>query len=76
MIKLHRLNGDEFLLNPNHIEIIEERPDTVITLTNEKKYIVKECSAEVLNQIIEYNKGIHVNLKKIVINESIESDNN
>ena len=33
MIKLHRINGEEFLLNSNHIEIVEEKPDTIITLT-------------------------------------------
>ncbi len=58
MITLHRLNGDEFILNANKIEIIEERPDTTITLTNEKKYIVKERKDEVLNQIVSYQRRI------------------
>ncbi len=37
MITLHKMNGEEFILNANHIETIESRPDTTITLTNEKK---------------------------------------
>jgi flagellar protein FlbD len=74
MVKLHRLNGDEFVLNPNHIELIEERPDTVITLVNDRKYIVKERCDDVLNLIIEYNKCIHMNVKKVVVHESIEND--
>jgi len=76
MIKLRRLNGDEFMLNPNHIEIIEERPDTVITLSNDRKYVVKERSEDVLNLIKEYNKCINISVKKMVIHESIENDNN
>ncbi len=54
MITLHRLNGDQFNLNANKIETIEEKPDTTITLTNERKYIVKESMDEVLQKIIDY----------------------
>jgi flagellar protein FlbD len=74
MIKLHRINGDEFILNPDHIELIEERPDTVITLISDRKYIVKEKCEDVLNLIIEYNKCININVKKMVINEIVEDD--
>ena len=59
MIVLHKLNGDEFILNSNHIETIEERPDTVITLFNEKKYIVKESAEEIIDKSITYHKKIH-----------------
>jgi len=54
MIVLHKLNGTEFILNSHHIETIEETPDTVITLTNEKKYLVKESAEEVIKKIVEY----------------------
>ncbi|MBN1531643.1 MAG: flagellar FlbD family protein [Spirochaetes bacterium] len=56
MIRIHKLNGDEFILNPHHIEKIEERPDTVITLTNEKVYIVKETADEIIDLIIQYQQ--------------------
>jgi len=58
MIVLHKLNGDEFVLNVNHVEIIEEKPDTTITLINDKMYIVKERKEEVLNKAIEYYNKI------------------
>ena len=58
MIKLHRLNGSEFYLNCNQIETMEETPDTVIQLLNERKYIVKENAAEVISKIIEYNNNL------------------
>ena len=56
MIVLHKLNGDEFVLNSNHIETLEEKPDTVITLTNEKKYIVKESARDIIGKVIDYQK--------------------
>jgi flagellar protein FlbD len=58
MILVHRLNGEEFAINSNHIEIMEERPDTVITLTNEKKYIVTEKVDEIIDKISAYHKRI------------------
>ncbi len=60
MIKLHKMNGDEFILNERHIETIEEKPDTVITLFNDKKYLVSETAAEVVRIIMEYQGRIRV----------------
>jgi flagellar protein FlbD len=48
------MNGEEFVLNSSHIEIMEERPDTVITLTNDRKYIVREKIEEIITLIGEY----------------------
>lgn len=53
MITLHKLNDEAFILNAYHIETIESRPDTVITLTNDRKYIVKETPEEVIRKIAE-----------------------
>jgi flagellar protein FlbD len=58
MIILHKMNNDEFLLNSNHIETIEERPDTVITLTNERKYLVKESIDEILKKVKVYQRSM------------------
>ncbi|HQL43870.1 MAG: flagellar FlbD family protein [Spirochaetes bacterium] len=54
MIVLHKMNGDEIILNANHIETIESKPDTTITLVNDKKYLVKESRDEVLSLIYDY----------------------
>jgi flagellar protein FlbD len=64
MIVVHRLNGTEFVLNDNHIETIEETPDSVITLTNDRKYIVTESADEIIRMIIEYHKKIEKKLLK------------
>ena len=56
MILLHKLNGAEFVLNCDHIETIDITPDSVITLMNEKKYVVKESHDEILEKAIEYQQ--------------------
>lgn len=58
MIKIHRMNGEEIMLNHHHIEIMEEKPDTVITLSNDRKYIVKEKIAEIITLIREFNRSM------------------
>lgn len=58
MIMLTGLNNKEFYLNPNHIEKMESVPETVITLSNGKKYIVNECIDEVIDSIIIFKKKI------------------
>ncbi len=58
MIILHRINGEEFLLNSNHIEIIEEKPDTIISLTNERKYLVLESINEIVEKIKFYQRSM------------------
>ena len=47
MIDLTAMNNKEFTLNADHIEKIEEVPETLITLTNGKKDIVLETIHEV-----------------------------
>jgi flagellar protein FlbD len=59
MIAVSRLNDEQILVNPHLIETIEETPDTVITLTNGKKFIVKEPAAEVVKRIVHYRQTIN-----------------
>ena len=42
MITLTKLNGEQFVLNCDLIEIITENPDTTILLTNGKHLLVRE----------------------------------
>ncbi|PJZ46218.1 flagellar FlbD family protein [Leptospira brenneri] len=64
MVILHRLKGAEFVLNADLIETIEANPDTIITLVNEKKFIVQEPVAEVLEKVVAYQTRIH-NLPRV-----------
>ena len=58
MIRVTRLNGERFALNPDLIERVEGHPDTVAFLTDGTKYVVKETVEEVLHEIREYRAGI------------------
>lgn len=51
MIVLTRLNGEQFALNPDLIERVEETPDTHITLVDGKNLMVRERMAEVIDSI-------------------------
>ena len=55
MIRLTRLNGSEVYINPALIELMEELPDTHITLTNGNSYIVLEPVRIVVERIIAFN---------------------
>lgn len=58
MIRITGMNSKEFILNADHIEKIEEVPETLITLTNGKKYIVLETVEEVIEEVIRYKNKI------------------
>ncbi|MCD6450288.1 MAG: flagellar FlbD family protein [Thermotogaceae bacterium] len=62
MIWVTRLNGEKFVINSDHIEIVEANPDTVITLTNGDKYIVKESVDEIIEKVIEFRRKIFADL--------------
>ena len=58
MIRVTRLNGDQFALNADLIERVEAHPDTVAFLVDGTRYVVKESVDEVLTEIREYRAGI------------------
>ncbi|HPG56290.1 MAG TPA: flagellar FlbD family protein [Candidatus Wallbacteria bacterium] len=64
MIKLKRINGTEFLLNPDMIMQVEARPDTVITLSDETKYVVADSVDEVYDKIVQFRADILTRYRK------------
>ncbi len=57
MIRVTRLNTTEFVVNADLIETVEATPDTVITLTTERKYVVRESVEEILSRVISYKRS-------------------
>ncbi|MGE5417123.1 MAG: flagellar FlbD family protein [Acidobacteriota bacterium] len=64
MLSLTRLNGQKITLNMDLIEVMEETPDTVITLTTGKKLVVKETIDQIVSEIVKFRKMISLKLKK------------
>lgn len=60
MIKLIGFNNKEFVLNSELIEKIEEVPETLVTLVNGKKVIVKDTVDEIVEKVIDYKKKIYI----------------
>lgn len=60
MIKLTRINGNEFVLNVDYIKFIEQTPDTIITLRDGDKVLVKEDIDDVVKHAIEYHRHVRI----------------
>jgi flagellar protein FlbD len=54
MIQLTRLNGAAIVLNSDLIKTAEASPDTMLTLINGEKLIVREDCAEVTERVLAY----------------------
>ena len=60
LIEVTKINGVKILVNPHLLEIVEETPDTVITLTTGRKIIVKESRQDIKNLVKLYRKDVYV----------------
>jgi uncharacterized protein YlzI (FlbEa/FlbD family) len=58
VIQLTRLNGNPIALNSDLIKFVENAPDTVITLINGEKVIVRENSDEVIQRIVAFRRAV------------------
>ncbi len=58
MIQLTRLNNARLALNSDLIKYVEEAPDTVITLLNGEKLVVRETTREVIERVLEFRRAI------------------
>jgi flagellar protein FlbD len=54
MIELTRLNGNPLMVNSDLIKTAESSPDTMLTLINGEKLIVREDCAEVMKRVLAY----------------------
>lgn len=56
MIDVTKLNGSSVTINSDLIETVEETPDTVVTLTTGKKFIIKESRQQVKNLVKSFKR--------------------
>ncbi|MDR0324326.1 MAG: flagellar FlbD family protein [Treponema sp.] len=59
MVKVVRLDGKEYFINPNQIECIEVNPDTTLVMLSGKHHIVRDEVDDVLQKIEAYHRRIH-----------------
>ena len=58
VIQITRLNDSELILNADLIEVIEATPDTVITLIDGTRFVVRESPEELVYRIQQYRAAL------------------
>ncbi len=64
MIKVTRLDGKLFYLNPHMIESMETAPDLTLVMLSGRRIVLKNSPEEVIEKIIEYRKKIGINVQE------------
>jgi flagellar protein FlbD len=64
MIELTQLNGTPMVLNSDLIKTAEASPDTMLTLINGEKLIVREDMAEVVERVLAYRARLLASVVK------------
>lgn len=59
VILVTRLNGSQFYVNAELIRIVEGTPDTVISMIDGVKLIVREAPDRVIERIILYRRQVN-----------------
>jgi flagellar protein FlbD len=54
LIRVTRLDGSELTINCDMLEMVEATPDTVLSLVNNHKLVVKEGVEEIVSRVVEY----------------------
>ena len=73
MVHLTRLGGPVFTLNPDLIERAEATPDTVVTLVNGSKYVIRESLDELTDLIIAYRARVISAAHQVELTEEPET---
>ena len=66
MIELTRLNGNPMVLNSDLIKTAEASPDTMLTLINGEKLIVRESCAEIVERILAWRARLLARIAELL----------
>jgi flagellar protein FlbD len=58
MIQLTRLNSHPLVVNSDLIKFVEQSPDTLITLVNGEKIVVRESAQDVLERVVQFRRSV------------------
>lgn len=59
MLILTKINQAKIAVNPDLIQYIEETPDTVISMTNDEKVVVKESISEIIEKVVSFRRYVN-----------------
>jgi flagellar protein FlbD len=65
VIKLHKLNGSEVVVNAELIESLDPGPETVISLATGNRFIVRENADAVIAKVLEYRRAVYATGKVV-----------
>jgi flagellar protein FlbD len=65
VIIVTRLNGAQFGVNPDLLQRVDSAPDTILTLIDGTKYIVRESMAEVIARVNEHRAHLLARAQEI-----------
>jgi len=58
MIRVTHLNGKAFVVNAELVKYVEEMPDTVVTMRDGERIVVRESAQEVVALAIDYGRKV------------------
>lgn len=65
MIRLIRKDGLEILLNSDLIKVVEQKGDTVITLTTGDEIVVKNSPKDIMQKVRAFKQGMDLDNEKM-----------
>lgn len=65
VIIVTRLNGAQFGVNPDLLQRVDSAPDTILTLIDGTKYIVRESMADVIARVNEHRAQLLARAQEI-----------
>ena len=58
MMQVTSLTNHPLVLNSDLIKFVEQAPDTVITLLNGEKIVVRESAPDVLERVVQFRRSV------------------
>lgn len=58
MLKLSKINGKEFYVNPEMIKAVEKNGDTILTLSNQERILIRQSPEEICALFMNYKKQL------------------
>ena len=65
MISIHKLNGQEIVINAELIESLESGRETIVCLATGNRFLVQENVEEVVQKVIDYRNKVNSGQKVI-----------